>query len=48
MVDVDALRSARSEAEKRLQAATPGSKDHAEATIESEVYKILGQSLKVA
>lgn len=46
-IDVDALRAANIETAKKVAAATPGSRAHAEAKIEAEVYKILSQSLKI-
>lgn len=46
-IDVDALRSANADAVKRRDGATPGSKEHAEAKLAIELYRTLGQSLKV-
>jgi F-type H+-transporting ATPase subunit epsilon len=46
-VDVEALRAANSEATKRRDAATAGSKEHAEAKLSLEVYRALAQALKV-
>jgi F-type H+-transporting ATPase subunit delta len=46
-IDVEALRSANAEAVKRRDAANPGSKEQAEAKIAIELYRTLGQSLKV-
>jgi F-type H+-transporting ATPase subunit epsilon len=47
VVDVDALRAANTEAGKLRDAATAGSKEHAEAKIALEVYRTLAASLKV-
>lgn len=46
-VDVEALRSANADALKRRDAAAPGSKEQAEAKISIELYRTLGQTLKV-
>lgn len=47
MIDVDALRSANAELVKKRDAATPGSKEHAEAKVALEMYRTLAQTLKV-
>lgn len=46
-VDVDALKLANGEATKKRDAATPGSKEHAEAKVVLELYRTLSQALKV-
>lgn len=46
-IDVDALKAANSEATKARDAAAPGSVAAAEAKLALELYRILGQSLKV-
>jgi F0F1-type ATP synthase epsilon subunit len=46
-IDVDALRAAATEAGKDLAAAAPGSKAAAEARLALDMYKVLGQAVKV-
>lgn len=47
LVDVEALRSANAAAVKARDAATVGTKEHAEAKIALELYRTLAQTLKV-
>ncbi len=46
-VDVDALRAAAAEATKDFAAAAPGSKAAAEARLALDLFKVLGQAVKV-
>lgn len=46
-VDVDVLRKEAGEAAKELAAAAPGSKPYAEARLALDLYKVLGQAVKI-
>jgi len=46
-IDVDALRAANAEAIKKRDAAAAGSREQAEAKVQAEVFRKLGQSLKI-
>ena len=46
-VDADALKSANVEAQKKKDAATPGSKEFVEAQLSLEVYRVLSQAAKI-
>lgn len=46
-VDADALKSANAEAQKKKDAASPGTKEFVEAQLSLEVYRILSQAAKV-
>ena len=47
-IDADALRTANAEATKKRDAAAAGTKEYVEAALALEVFKSLGQALKVA